>query len=137
MEYKRALAWDIRRMSARTSGATAGRPGPCRRLFRVQKSLKPDRCHRITVAGWTTETAAAQPRHRWDSRTQSRRSEIRSRGRGAVRWRTASWCRKARFSSTRDWRLLSMRRRPVRMRRIMPVIIDQAGRKSTLTRRTE
>jgi hypothetical protein len=30
-----------------------------------------------------------------------------------------------------------MRRRPVRMRRIMPVIIDQAGRKSTLTRRTE
>jgi hypothetical protein len=63
--------------------------------------LQPDRCHRITVAGWTTETAAAQPRHRWDSRTQSRRSQVRNRGRGAVRWRTASWCRKARFSNTR------------------------------------
>jgi hypothetical protein len=39
-------------------------------LFQVQKSLKPLRCHRITVAGWTTETASAQPRHSWDSRTQ-------------------------------------------------------------------
>ena len=101
MEYKRGLAADIRRMSARTSGATAGRPGPFRRLFQVQKSLKPVRCHRITVAGWTMETASAQPVHRRDSRTQNSRSEGRSRGRGAVRWRTASWCRNARFSSTR------------------------------------
>ena len=61
-------------MSARTSRATAGRPGLCRRLFQVQKSLKPDRCHRITVAGWTTETASVQPRHRRDSRTQNSRS---------------------------------------------------------------
>ena len=91
-----------RRMSARTSGATAGRPGPFRRLFQAQKSLKPARCHRITVAGWTTETASVQPPHRRDSRTQSSRSEGRRRGRGAVRWRTASWCRNARFSSTRD-----------------------------------
>jgi hypothetical protein len=30
-----------------------------------------------------------------------------------------------------------MQRRPVRMRGIMPVIIDQTGRESTLTRRTE
>jgi hypothetical protein len=41
MEYKRGLAWDIRWMSARTAGAPAGRPGPFRRLFHVQKSLKP------------------------------------------------------------------------------------------------
>ena len=40
-------------MSARSSGATAGRPGPCRRLFQVQHSLKPVRCHRMTVSGWT------------------------------------------------------------------------------------
>ena len=40
----------MRRISAQTSGATAGRPGPFRRLFQVQKSLKPVRCHRITVA---------------------------------------------------------------------------------------
>ena len=53
-------------MSARTSGATAGRPGPCRRLFQVQKSVKPARCQRITVAGWTMATTSAQPRHRRD-----------------------------------------------------------------------
>ena len=122
-------------MSARTSGATAGRPGPFRRLFQAQKSLKPVRCHRITVAGWTTEMASVQPAHRRDSRTQNRRSAVRSRGRGAVRWRTTSWCRNARFSSTRERWVRTPRRRPVRMRVIMPAIIDQAGRKSTLTRR--
>ena len=41
------------RISARTSGATAGWPGPGRRLFQVQNSLKPVRCHRMTVSGWT------------------------------------------------------------------------------------
>ena len=75
---------DIRRMSPRTSGATAGRPGPFRRLLHFQKSVKPVRCHRITVAGWTTETASVQPLHRRDSRTQNRRSEVRRRGRDAV-----------------------------------------------------
>jgi hypothetical protein len=69
-------------MSARTSGATAGRPGPVRRLLQVQKTLKPDRCHRITVAGWTTEMASVQRTHRRDSRTQNKRSAVRSRGRG-------------------------------------------------------
>ena len=44
---------------ARISGATAGRPGPFRRLFQVQKSLKPDRCQRMTVAGWTMEMPSA------------------------------------------------------------------------------
>jgi hypothetical protein len=137
MEYKRGFAVDICRMSARTPAATAGRPGPCRRLFQVQTSLKPVRCHRITVAGWTTETASVQPLHRRDSRTQNSRSAVRKRGRAAVRWRTASWCRNARFSSTRECWVLTPRRRPMRMRVIMPAIIDQAGRKSTLTRRTE
>jgi hypothetical protein len=64
MEYKRGLAWEIRWMSARTAGAPAGRPGPFRRLFHVQKSLKPVRCHRMTVSGWTMETVSAQPRQR-------------------------------------------------------------------------
>jgi hypothetical protein len=61
-----------------------GRPGPFRRLFQAQKSLKPDRCQRMTVAGWTMETPSDQPLHRRDSRTQSSRSAVRSRGRGAV-----------------------------------------------------
>ena len=53
----------------------AGRPGPCRRLFQVQTSLKPVRCHRMTVSGWTTATASVQPRHRRASRTQNSRSD--------------------------------------------------------------
>jgi hypothetical protein len=101
---------------------------PVPALFQVQQSLKPVRCQRMTVSGWTMETASAQPLHRRDSRTQNSRSERRRRGRGAARWRTASWCRNARFSSTRARRVLTPRRRPVRMRVIMPAIIDQAGR---------
>jgi hypothetical protein len=124
-------------MSARTAGETLGRPGPLRRLFQVQKSVKPARGHRMTVSGWTMETAAAQPRHRWDSRTQNRRSAVRSRGRRTVRWRTTSWCRNARFSNTRERWVLAPRRSPVRMRVIMSAIIDQAGRKSTLTSQTQ
>jgi hypothetical protein len=72
------------RSDLRRKGRTA-RPGPFRRLFQTQKSLKAVRCHRITVAGWTTEMASVQPAHRRDSRTQNRRSAVRSRGRGTVR----------------------------------------------------
>jgi hypothetical protein len=108
--------------------ATLGRPGSCRMLFQVQKSLKPVRCHGITVAGWTRETASAQPLHSGASRAHNSPSEHRRRGRRAARWRTASWCHNARSSSTRARRVLSTRRRPARMRVIMPAIIDQAGR---------
>ena len=48
-------------------------------------ALELDRGQRITVAGWTTETASAQPLQSRDSRTQNSRSERRNRGRGAVR----------------------------------------------------
>ncbi len=124
-------------LSARTSGASAGRPGPCCRLFQVQKSLKPVRWHRMTVSGWTMATASAQPCHRRDSRTQNTRSEGRRRGRAAARWRTASWCRSARFSSTRARWVLTPRKRPVRMRVIMAAIIHQAGRKFNVHETTE
>ena len=33
--------------------------------------MKPARCQRMTVAGWTMETASAQPLHRRESRTQN------------------------------------------------------------------
>ena len=137
MEYKRGLARDIRRISARTSGETLGRPGPFRRLFQVQKSVKPARCQRMTVSGWTMETASAQPCHRWASKTQNSRSERRRRGRGAARWRTASWCRNARFSSTRAPRVLSTRRRPMRIRVIMRSSSIRPADGSMQTRRTE
>ena len=87
---QRGLASAIRRMTVRTSGATAGPPGPRCWLFQVQKSLNPVRCHRITVSGWTMATASAQPCHRRESRTQNSRSERRRRGRGVLRRRTVS-----------------------------------------------
>jgi hypothetical protein len=69
---QRGLALDMRRISARTSRETGGRPRPVRRLFQFQNSLNPVRCHRITVSGLTTETASAQPVH-----TRHRRTQIR------------------------------------------------------------
>jgi hypothetical protein len=75
--------------------------------------------------------------HRRDSRTQSGRSAVRSRGRGTVRWRTTSWCRNARFSSTRERWVRTPQRRPMRISMIMrPSSIRPADR-STLTRQTE
>ena len=103
----RGWASAIRWMSARTSGAPAGRPGPVRRLFQVHNSLKPARCQRMTVSGWTMATASAQPCHRRESQTQKRRSHGRKRGRAAVRRRTASWWRQARFSSIKAWWVLT------------------------------
>jgi hypothetical protein len=47
---------------------TLGRPGPFRRLFQVQKSVKPARCQRMTVSGWTMVTAS-------DGSMQTRRTE--------------------------------------------------------------
>src|SRR5262249_3535578 len=87
----RGLAADMRRISARTSRETGGRPSPFRRLFQVQKSLNPVRCHRITVSGLTKERASAQPLQNRHKRTQNSRSAGRRRERGEERWRTASW----------------------------------------------
>ena len=47
-------------MSSRISEATAGRPFPFRRLFQVQYSLKPFRCHRTTVSGFTKVKVSVQ-----------------------------------------------------------------------------
>jgi hypothetical protein len=64
------------RADLRRDGRTAW---PVPGLFQAQKSVKPVRCHRITVAGWTTQMASVQPAHRRDRRTQNRRSAVRSR----------------------------------------------------------
>jgi hypothetical protein len=99
---------------------------PCRVSDARRKKTEANRADRPTGA---LRVAGNPP--------QSGRSDVRRRGRGAVRWRTASWCRNARFSNTKERWVLTPRRRPMRMRVSMPAIIDQAGRKSTLTRRTE
>ena len=42
----------MRRMRARISGDTAGRPGWPRRTFQVQKVRNALRCQAVTVSGW-------------------------------------------------------------------------------------
>ena len=66
-------------MSARTSRATAGRPGlPCWLSCR-QKSRKRWRCQAITVPGWTNARASHQPGHSRDSHAQNRLGRVKSR----------------------------------------------------------
>ena len=49
--------------------------------FHRQKSLKPCRCHLITVCGWTMANAERQSDHSRESKTQKIRSRGRSLGR--------------------------------------------------------
>ncbi len=61
-----------------------------RRLARVAMMEAADHgC--LDESAFVTEMASVQPAHRRDSRTQNSRSAVRSRGRGAVRWRMPSW----------------------------------------------
>jgi hypothetical protein len=52
---------------------------------------KPSRCQRMTVSGLTIIRHERQPDQRRDSHTQKMRSRLRSLGRFADTWRTASW----------------------------------------------
>ncbi len=68
---------------------------------RLQKRLKPSRCHRITVAGWTTARAYRHAPYRRDRTTHRARSQLPKRGRRSPRARASTpiWWRSARFSS--------------------------------------
>ena len=84
------FALQTSRINAWTSGAIAGRPERCR-LFRVQNTQKPCRCHEMTVVGLTICTVEHQPRHVCESHAQRMRSVTVKRGRG----------RRARFTTAR------------------------------------
>ncbi len=80
---------DSRRINSRTSNDTAGRPDlPC--AFNFQKSLHPCLCQATTVAGWTKPRAPRHPLHTRRRNTQNNRSVRRSRGRGTLRFSTAT-----------------------------------------------
>ena len=88
----------IRRMRALNSASIGGRP--TRRPERKRHhSRHAARCHRRTVAGRTTITASRRELARVASVAISHRSSRRSRGRGAERRSTMSWCRSRRFSA--------------------------------------
>jgi hypothetical protein len=88
----------MRRMRSRTSRETDGRPQRRGRDFQVQKRRKPLRCRPITVAGLTIARASRQFGQKLEIRTQNKRSDGWSRGRGVFRSNTAScWCT-AKFS---------------------------------------
>jgi len=89
----------IIRIRSRISCGILGRPGLPRRTRHVQNRRNPLRCQASTVSGWTIISTSS---HRAQTRfiqTQKARSALVSRRRfGADRRRTASCCRKARFS---------------------------------------
>ena len=94
----RGFAVDSSRIRARTSVGTRGRPVRCR-LFQVQNSRKPRRCHVTTVSGVTMCTAVRQPRQACANHAHRRRSTNVRRRRGRRdRLMTASWCRRAMIS---------------------------------------
>jgi hypothetical protein len=88
-----------RTMSSTMAGAIGRRPA--QRERRAQKRTKPRRCQPITVSGFTTTRVSAHRDHARESTTQNARSTGRNLGRGAARRRTASCCRRARFSAMR------------------------------------
>ncbi len=101
------FACDILRIRLTTSRSSPGRPKRPGLLFRLQKRLKPSRCHRITVAGSAIARAFLQSAHPCERITQKVRSHTPRRRRRLprVRMSTASCCRSARFSSASSRRV--------------------------------
>jgi hypothetical protein len=88
------------------------RPPPTR--FRTpqsmaQYSLNPARCQRTTVSGWTRKSASFHCDQSRRTTTQNSLSSGPSLGLGFLRFKTASCCRRVRFSSNRLRRSRKMR----------------------------
>ena len=112
----------MRRIRFRTSASIFGRPGFFRDFHR-QYSLKPWRCHRTIVPGWTMSKADLQPVHRRDSQHNKTRSVRRSLRRGTDRCRTISCWRRARFSAAGAARLPKSTLRNAHIIRSMPISV--------------
>src|SRR5215472_10586176 len=93
----------IIRIRSRTGCGTRGRPGLPRRILHVQNKPKPLRRQATTVSALTIIRADFHSPRRRSNQTQKIQSAGVSFNRfGAERRKTASCCRKARFSS-RSW----------------------------------
>src|SRR5215831_15141772 len=89
----------ILRISCRISLDTGGRPGWPRRIFQVQNNRKPLRCQPMTVSGLTMTNEDRQSLQASHNQAQKSRSADVTLGRFTERRSTASWCRRARFST--------------------------------------
>jgi hypothetical protein len=69
-----------------------------------QYNLNPVRCQRTTVSGRTRTNAHFHPYQSRRNITQNNLSEIANRGCGCLRFKTASCCRRARFSRSNSRR---------------------------------
>jgi len=74
-----------------------------------QYDLNPALCQRTTVSGWTKISACFQSDHKCRKSTQNNLSETATRGRGCLRFKVMSCCRRARFSRSRSRRELEHR----------------------------
>ncbi len=89
-----------------------------------QYRAKLPRCHRTTVSGVTTIRACFHRGQYLSARTQKSLSNTVRRGRGCLRIRTASCCRRARFSSQR---LRCVRKRRTIEASKSPMVCNMAG----------
>ena len=116
----------MRKISSRNSLLTHFLPAwTLHREIQAQYSLKPSRCQRTTVSGWTRINARFHPGHSRRNITQKNLSGTANCGRGCFRLSSPSCCRRARFSKSRSWRERKTRtnRKGTRLRRrtIRPV----------------
>src|SRR5262245_45885432 len=98
---QRQFSAAMRRIRSRQGKWIRGLPG--RRERRRQHRRKPSRCHRSTVAGWTSTSASLHPGHNQRNNSQNSRSDRRKRR--FERARTLSWWRSASVSSRRSRRV--------------------------------
>src|SRR6202165_2412623 len=116
----------MRKISSRNSRLTHFLPTwVLRREIQAQYNLKPSRCQRTTVSGWTRINARFHPGHSRRHITEKSLAGAANCGRGRPCLRTPSCCRRARFSKSRSRRERKTRtnRKGTRLRRrtIRPV----------------
>ena len=114
---------DMRRIRLRILDSMGGRPGLPFLDFHLQYSLKPLRCHLMTVSGWTMARADRQLGHSRESTIQKTRSRRRSFG----RLNTATCCRNAKFSMATAARPMMNAPRKRKRDWMMPIVCRSRG----------
>src|ERR1039458_1114332 len=99
------LSATMRKMRSRNSIRTHLLPALvlCRES-QLQYILNPARCQRTTVSGCTRISACCHLDQRRHNVAQNNLSVVEKRGRGRLSFKTASCCRKARFSKSKSRR---------------------------------
>src|SRR5260370_2472384 len=95
----------MRKMSSRNSLLTHLLPAGVRcRESHFQYNFNPARCQPTTVSGWARINGCLHPGQRRHNITRNNLSEAANRGCGCRTFKTASCCRRARFSRSKSRR---------------------------------